>query len=177
MPLGICHAPGTFCESMEHIPLPLKWKVAWAYLDDIIILSQIANQCIKCACSVLSLLHRVGVTLSLKKWKYFIERCTTFWTRGTLRSIGTHFSYHCSDTRFESTSNIYGPGVIPGFLQCTPTFRSQLPMNCCRTQSLAEKAEPKNSTTSRPRKRRTLRHYSRTVYPQKFFDRLARRAV
>lgn len=64
----------TFRRTMEVIISLVKFQFTLLYLDLIIIFFRTAGKCTGYVRNVLSLLHRAGVSLNLKKWKSFKNR-------------------------------------------------------------------------------------------------------
>lgn len=67
MPFRLSNAPGIFLQTMIVILSPEKWEITLAHLGDVIIFSRIANEHIESVHTLMSLLHKAGVTLKLKR--------------------------------------------------------------------------------------------------------------
>jgi Reverse transcriptase (RNA-dependent DNA polymerase) len=74
MPFGLVNAPATFQRAMDVMLSSVKWKFCLMYLDDIIIYSSSHEQHLKDLNLVLELINRAGLTLSLKKCRFFKEK-------------------------------------------------------------------------------------------------------
>jgi len=71
MPFGWTNARATFQRALDIILSGLKWKICLVYLDDVIIFSATPEQHIKDVDTVLTRLREAGVTLKLRKCKWF----------------------------------------------------------------------------------------------------------
>ena len=73
MPFGLCNAPATFQRAMDILLAGIRWKSCLVYLDDIIIFSKEVDEHIKHVEQVLEKLQSAGVSLKLKKCKFFAK--------------------------------------------------------------------------------------------------------
>ena len=71
MPFGLCNAPATFQRTIDIILSKFRWHTCLVYLDDIIIFSPDHNSHIRHVDEVLQALRSAGVTLKLRKCKFF----------------------------------------------------------------------------------------------------------
>lgn len=67
------NAPGTFQRKMDGILSSVNWQFALVYLDDIVTFSKSDEQNIDFVRKVLTLPQNTGVTLKLKKCRFFTE--------------------------------------------------------------------------------------------------------
>lgn len=73
MPLGLKNAPATFQSVMDVIFAFVRWQFALVYLSDTVVFRKTPADRIEQVRSVLRLLYVAGVTLKLKKCKFFAE--------------------------------------------------------------------------------------------------------
>ena len=71
MPFGLTNAPASFQRALDMILTKFKWKTCLVYLDDIIIFSNTVEEHIQHVDEILDCLKRAGVTLKIKKCKFF----------------------------------------------------------------------------------------------------------
>jgi transposase InsO family protein len=74
MPFGLVNAPATFQRAMDVLLTPVLWRKAIVYLDDIIIFSSTVEDHIRDVDQVLTMLNEAGVSLKLKKCRFFRRR-------------------------------------------------------------------------------------------------------
>jgi hypothetical protein len=73
MPFGLRNAPATFQRFVDITLAGLTWKVCLVYLDDIIVFSRNAKEHMEHLDAVLHRLYRAGLSLNLKKCRFFKE--------------------------------------------------------------------------------------------------------
>ena len=73
MPFGLTNAPATFQRALDVILSKFKWKTCLVYIDDIIIFSKTVDEHITHVDEVLSALRSSGVTLKIKKCRFFSD--------------------------------------------------------------------------------------------------------
>ena len=71
MPFGLTNAPASFQRALDLILSRFKWKTCLIYLDDVIIYSKSMEEHIDHVDEVLRCLSAAGVTLKIKKCKFF----------------------------------------------------------------------------------------------------------
>ncbi len=71
MPFGLTNAPASFQRALDLILTKYKWKTCLIYLDDVIIYSKTVEEHIDHVDEVLRCLADAGVTLKIKKCKFF----------------------------------------------------------------------------------------------------------
>ena len=71
MPFGLTNAPASFQRALDFILTQFKWKSCLVYLDDVIIYSKTIEEHIRHVDEILSSLAQAGVTLKMKKCKFF----------------------------------------------------------------------------------------------------------
>lgn len=116
-------------QTKDIVVSPFKRKLALVYLDDNIISLRNTDQCIDHICTVLSLLHRTSVILSLKMQVVYIEN----WLPGrcdTTQPINAFSLLQRRNTLPKTTIN----GIVPEVFLSTAwalTLCSKLCPNCC----------------------------------------------
>jgi Reverse transcriptase (RNA-dependent DNA polymerase) len=73
MPFGLRNAPATFQRFVDITLAGLTWKVCLVYLDDIIVFSRNVKEHMEHLDAVLHRLCRAGLSLNLKKCRFFKE--------------------------------------------------------------------------------------------------------
>ena len=73
MPFGLTNAPATFQRALDVILGKFKWKTCLVYIDDIIIFSKSVDEHIHHVDEILSALRASGVTLKIKKCRFFSD--------------------------------------------------------------------------------------------------------
>ena len=71
MPFGLTNAPATFQRALDMILTKYKWQTCLIYLDDVIIYSKNVEEHIQHVDEILHCLSKAGVTLKIKKCKFF----------------------------------------------------------------------------------------------------------
>ena len=71
MPFGLTNAPASFQRALDFILTKYKWKTCLVYLDDVIIYSKSVEDHIRHVDEILECLAAAGVTLKMKKCKFF----------------------------------------------------------------------------------------------------------
>ncbi len=71
MPFGLTNAPATFQRALDLVLSKFKWQTCLVYLDDVIIFSKDVESHVKHVDEILSCLKQAGVTLKVKKCKFF----------------------------------------------------------------------------------------------------------
>lgn len=71
IPLGLKNAPATFQRAVDILLMTVKWQFALVYLEDIVTFSTTPRQHIEHTKKVLGLLSKAGVSLKLKKCRFF----------------------------------------------------------------------------------------------------------
>ena len=71
MPFGLTNAPASFQRALDLILTKYKWKTCLIYLDDIIVYSKTVEEHINHVDDILRCLSAAGVTLKIKKCKFF----------------------------------------------------------------------------------------------------------
>ena len=73
MPFGLTNAPASFQRALDMILTNYKWKTCLVYLDDIIVFSNSIEEHIRHVDEILDCLKRSGITLKIKKCKFFTK--------------------------------------------------------------------------------------------------------
>ena len=73
MPFGLTNAPATFQRGLDVVLSRFKWKTCLVYIDDIIIFSKSVEEHIQHVDEILTALGNAGVTLKIKKCKFFSD--------------------------------------------------------------------------------------------------------
>ena len=73
MPFGLCNAPATFQRTVDMLLSGYRWRTCLVYLDDIIVLSNTAEEHVDHVREVLTVLKEAGFSLKLKKCKFFAK--------------------------------------------------------------------------------------------------------
>ena len=76
LPFGLVNAPGTFQRLIDLVLGDLKWKIAIAYLDDIIVFSKSWEEHLVRLETVFTALERAGLTLKPKKCFFATKKVT-----------------------------------------------------------------------------------------------------
>ena len=74
MPFGLRNAPATFQRALDIILSGVRWQTCLIYLDDVIIFSKDIKSHLGHVDEILTLLGQAGITLDLKKCKFFQPR-------------------------------------------------------------------------------------------------------
>ena len=88
MPFGLCNAPSVFQRLINKVLGQLRYEVAMAYLDDIIIPSKNFENGLERLKLVLDSLSNANLTLNLSKCRFFMEKITYLGFEISLNSIG-----------------------------------------------------------------------------------------
>ena len=73
MPFGLTNAPATFQRALDIVLSKFKWKTALVYIDDVVIFSKSVEDHLRHVDEVLTALSTAGVSLRLRKSKFFTK--------------------------------------------------------------------------------------------------------
>lgn len=107
---GLENAPDSFQRAMDVIPSSVRWQSGLVYLDNIVVFAKSSQNHIEQVRRVSRLLYGAGVTLKLKKCKFFAYTINYYATllvldawnlRNTLQMLSRHLStpahkYNCA---------------------------------------------------------------------------------
>ena len=74
MPFGLKGAPATFQRALDIIFFGVRWQICLVYLDDVIVFSRTHEEHAAHLDTVLGLLRPAGISLTLKKCRFFRPR-------------------------------------------------------------------------------------------------------
>ena len=142
MPFGLCNAPATFQRTVDIILSQYRWQSCLVYIDDVIIFSPDPQSHLRHVDEVLSALQRAGVTLKLRKCKFFSDSVDY------LGHVVTPGKLHIATTNTKAVEGFKLPRTqteLKSFLGLCNVYRRFVP-NFARTaaplQRLLRKGEP-----------------------------------
>ena len=142
MPFGLCNAPATFQRTLDIILSPYRWRTCLVYLDDIIIFSPDYESHITHVDEVLSAIQAAGVSLKLRKCKFFADHVDY------LGHVITPGKLHVATTNTDAIRGFLPPRTqteLKSFLGLCNVYRRFVP-NFARTaaplQRLLRKGQP-----------------------------------
>lgn len=100
---------------MDGIFASVPWQFAVVYMDDIVVFSKLPKNHIEQGRCVLRKLYKAGVTLKLKKGKFFTE--TIDYLGHVIRPGSVELAGHITDTveKLEHSHHANETTLIPGF--------------------------------------------------------------
>ena len=142
MPFGLCNAPATFQRTLDIILSPYRWRTCLVYLDDIIIFSPNYESHIQHVDEVLSAIQAAGVSLKLRKCKFFSNSVDY------LGHVITPGKLHVATTNTDAVKGFLPPRTqteLKSYLGLCNVYRRFVP-NFARTaaplQKLLRKGQP-----------------------------------